>query len=70
MQWSFAAVRAEITNFSHHQLMAVQLQDLVHLCALDDDALHAARVANEQREAIPHEAKAHVHFVGPSSSGT
>lgn len=53
---------------SYHELVAIELQDLINLGALHDDALHAARVADEQREPIAYKAEANVHFLVPQSS--
>jgi hypothetical protein len=45
---------------AHHEFVTVQLHNLVHLGALHDDALHAARVGDEQHEAIAHEPEEYV----------
>lgn len=46
---------------TRHELVAVQLHDLVDGGALDDDGLHARGVGHENRKAVPQEAKQDVH---------
>ena len=49
------------------ELVAVQLQDLVHLGALHQDALHPAGVGHQQDEAVADHAESDVHHTLRSS---